>query len=472
MNTSHYVRRDEGEKSMESRQIVAVVLIIVIIAGVAVGLYLFLPPAAYGAVVVGQLVTPGAPDGTPSDRIINVGILGPMTEIQGEGEWYGAYLACDEINTAGGVDIGGETYYFGLVSEDTSESDAELDLSKGTAAATKIITEDNARYIIGGFRTESVLAYEELIMDEEMLFFGTGASTDVFCQNVLDDYDRYKYFFRMMPINSTSLARSLLTYIAYLDGYLTAVTGENITKVAIIREGLDWTTDMGLFLNGYLPLYGLSVVEEVAYPITAEAADFATYWSQIDAAGAQITIPIISAQGGILMTTQYAQAEAKCIIAGIDVMSQLDTYWGETGGACEYQVVLQSTLRTNKTTRTIDFWDAFLDKYKAEPLYTAIGAYDAMYILAEGIDRAQSLNSTLIIPHLEDMDAAAPFTGVAGYIAFTPGHDLLLGPNYSYTLFTQWQADGVKEAVSSGGLLYPDSIVTAALTLPPWGINE
>jgi branched-chain amino acid transport system substrate-binding protein len=471
MNTSHYVRRDEGEKSMESRQIVAVVLIIVIIAGVAVGLYLFLPPGAYGAVLVGQLVTPGAPAGTPSNRIINVGILGPMTEIQGEGEWYGAYLACDEINTAGGVDIGGETYYFGLVSEDTSESDAELDLSKGTAAATKIITEDNARYIIGGFRTESVLAYEELIMDEEMLFFGTGASTDVFCQNVLDDYDRYKYFFRMMPINSTSLARSLLTYIAYLDGYLTAVTGENITKVAIIREGLDWTTDMGLFLNGYLPLYGLSVVEEVAYPITAEAADFATYWSQIDAAGAQITIPIISAQGGILMTTQYAQAEAKCIIAGIDVMSQLDTYWGETGGACEYQVVLQSTLRTNKTTRTIPFWDAFLDKYGAEPLYTAVGAYDAMYILAEGIDRAQSLNSTLIIPHLEDMDAASPFTGAGGNVAFTPGHDLLLGPAYSFTLFTQWQADGVKEAVSSGGLLYPENIVTAALTLPPWGIN-
>jgi hypothetical protein len=49
---------------MESRQIVAVVLIIVIIAGVAVGIYMFLPPAAYGAVVVGQLVTPARENGT------------------------------------------------------------------------------------------------------------------------------------------------------------------------------------------------------------------------------------------------------------------------------------------------------------------------------------------------------------------------------------------------------------------------
>lgn len=458
---------------MESKQIIAVVLIVIIIAGVAVGVYMFLPPAAYGAVVVGQLVTPGAPAGTPSDRIIVVGILDPMTEIQGEGAWMGAYLACDEINTAGGVVVGGETYYFGLVSEDTSEADAELDISKGTAAATKILTQDNAQFIIGGFRTESLLAYQELVMDEKVLLFGSGASTDSFCQNVIDDYDRYKYFFRTMPINSTSLARSLLYYILYLDGYLTAVTGQNISKVAIIREGLDWTTGMSDFLMGALPFYGnLTVVENIAYPMTSEAADFATYWNTIDASEAQITIPIISGSTGILMSTQYAQAQPKTLVAGINVMAQLDTYWNETGGGCEYEVVLQSTLRTNKTTLTIPFWDAFLSHYGSEPLYTAVGSYDSMYILAEGIDRAQSFNSTLIIPHLEDMDSATPFTGAGGNVAFTPGHDLLMGPAYSYTLFTQWQADGAKECVSTGGLLYPNSIVTGALVLPSWGINE
>jgi branched-chain amino acid transport system substrate-binding protein len=461
---------------METKQIAAVAIIIIIVAGVGVGFFLMQPPAApYGEVVIGQLVTPSAPAGTPSDRIIVVGIIGSITEIQGEGEWKGAYMACDELNAAGGVSIGGETYYFGIVAEDTFESDASLDITKGTAAATKLVTEDNARFAIGGFRTESVLAYQEIFMDEEMLFFGTGASTDVFCQNVLDDYDRYKYFFRTMPINSTSLASSLLRFLLFLDGYLTAATSQNITKVAIIREDLSWTVGMGLFLNGYLPLYNLTIVEEIAYPITAEATDFATYWQQIDAAGAQITVPIISAQGGILMMTQYAQAQPKCVVAGIDVMAQLDTYWTETGGACEYEIVLQSTLRTNKTTVTIPFWDAFLDNYGGEPLYTAIGAYDAMYVLAAAIEDGQTLNSTELIPYLEAFDVATPFEAAAGNIAFTPSHDVFEGyigdTIYSVTLFTQWQADGVKEAVSSGGLIYPDSIVTAGLTLPPWGIN-
>lgn len=471
MNTSHYVRRVEGEKSMESKQIVAIVLIVIVVGSIAVVGFLFLP-APYGAVVSGRLVHPGAPAGVASDHIIVVGILDPMTEIQGEGAWKGAYLACDELNTAGGVMVGGETYYFGLIAEDTYEADTSLDISKGTAAATKILTEDNAQFIIGGFRTESVLAYVEQVMDAKVLFFGTGASTDDFCTNVLDDYARYKYWFRSMPINSTSLAISLLRYIAYLKGYLTAVTGHNITKAAIVREGLDWTAGMDTFLNGYLPLYGLDVVADIGYPITAEAADFATYWSQIDAAGAQITIPVISAQGGILMTTQYAQAQPKTMLAGIDVMSQLDTYWGETNGGCAYEVELQSTLRTNKTALTVPFWDSFLSHYKSEPLYTAVGSYDSMYMIAAGIEAANSLNSTVIIPYIEQWDQASPFIGAGGRVAWTPGHDLFMSPEYSYTLFTQWQSDGTKQCVSTGGLVYPDTVVTATLEIPPWGINE
>ncbi|RDE12302.1 MAG: hypothetical protein C4K49_10370 [Candidatus Thorarchaeota archaeon] len=460
---------------METKQIVAIALIIIVIAGVGVGIYLFLPAAPYGAVVIGQLVTPGAPAGTPRDRIVVVGILDPMFEIQGEGAWMGAYLACDNINAAGGVTVGGVTYYFGLVAEDTAEADASLDISKGTAAATKIVTEDGAQFIIGGFRTESLLAYQDIIMDEKMLLFGTGASTDTFCSNVLSNYSTYKYFFRMMPINSTSLARTQLKYIAYLKGYLGYVLNRTISKVAIIREDLDWTVGMSAFLNGYLPLYNLSVVKEIPYPITAEAANFATYWQQIDSAGAQITIPIISAQGGILMSTQYALVKPKTIMAGIDVMSQLDSYWNETDGGCQYEVEIQSTLRTNKTSLTIAFWDDFLEHYGSEPLYTAVGSYDSMYILRDGINLAQSFNSTLIIPQLEGMDVDSPWTGVSGNIAFTPSHDLregYIGPKiYSVALLCQWQAGGHKECVSTGGLVYPDSIVTAALVLPPWGIN-
>jgi branched-chain amino acid transport system substrate-binding protein len=456
---------------METRQIAAVVVIIVIVAGVGVGLFLFMPAAPYGAIVVGQTVTPGAPAGTPSEQIITVGLLDDLTYVTGIGSWKGAYMAIDEINTAGGIEIDGVTYYFGLVAEDTSEGAPQLDISKGTAAATKIISQDGAQFIMGGFRTEAVLAYVENVMDEEMLFLGTGAATDSLCENVVDDYDRYKYFFRLMPTNSTTLITSLLTYTAYLKGFLNATQGINVTKVALMREDLAWTAVMPAVMGALLPSVGMELVADVAFATDAEATDFETGWNQIQTAGAQITVPVLSGSGGILMTTKYAQIQPKCLLAGINVMGQLDDYWNDTDGACQYEIILQAVHRTAKTPKTITLWDDFIDHYGGEPLYTAVGAYDAMYILADAIESAQSLVSADIVPHLEAITTDNPFTAWGGITAFTPSHDLFASPDFYYTLLCQWQADGTKVVLPNGELIYSDDVVTGALSLPSWGIN-
>ncbi|MHA2602622.1 MAG: ABC transporter substrate-binding protein [Candidatus Thorarchaeota archaeon SMTZ1-83] len=464
---------------METRQIAAIVLIVVVVAGVGVGIWLFLPTAPeppYGELVIGQLVTPGAPAGVSDDYIIRVGILGPVTEIQGEGHWRGAYMACDEINTAGGVTIGGDAYYFGLIAEDTFEADPNLDTSKGIAAAQKILTDDNAQFIIGGFRTEAVVAYQENIMSAKKLFLSCGVATDLFTTNLNESYDTYKYFFRITPINSSALGAEIIGFLGALRPTMEYALGKNVSQVAIIREDLAWTEPISAALNYYLPILGYNKTIEIPYPITAQATDFATYWQQIDATGAQITIPVISAQGGILLTTQYAALEPKCLIAGIDVESQESTYWNETGGACEHEVIIQTMHRTNKTTKSIDMWDNFISHYGEEPLYTAVGTYDAMYVLRRGINDAQSLNSTTIIPYLEAVTTADPVEAAGGNIAFTKWHDVIEGYDgdtiYSVGLFCQWQADGAKKVITTQGAVYPNWLATGPITFPSWGIHD
>jgi branched-chain amino acid transport system substrate-binding protein len=468
----------------KTKKILAVVIIAVVAAGVGIGLWIFLP-SPYGKVVTGKLKTPGAPGGVPSDQIIRVGILGPMSEIQGEGAWKGAYLACDEINTAGGVVINGTTYYFGIISEDTHEADATFDVSKATTAATKMLTQDNVDFIVGGFRTEAVLAYSPSIMAAKKLFLGTGAATDSITGLLNNSYDTYKYFFRVMPINSSALGGEILGYLAYLRGYMEAVLSKNVTNVAILRENLDWSLPLSYLFNGLVPGapgladLGWVNITEIPFSPTADSTDFATYWNQIEAAKTQLCIPLVSAQAGIPMMSQYALLQPKCLLAGIDVMAQLDSYWGETGGDCEYEVILQSTVRTNKTTKTIAFWDNFQGNYSSDPLYTAVGSYDSMYLLLHGVNQSQSVNSTEIITVLEAINKANPMEGVAGHLAFTGWHDLIEGYSggtiYGVTLFAQWQKEdstGKKVCVSSGGYVYPDYLVTGNLQLPPWGINN
>jgi ABC-type branched-subunit amino acid transport system substrate-binding protein len=41
---------------------------------------------------------------------IEVGVIGPMSDVQGKHHLYGAQMARDEINAAGGVMVGNESY--------------------------------------------------------------------------------------------------------------------------------------------------------------------------------------------------------------------------------------------------------------------------------------------------------------------------------------------------------------------------
>ncbi|GAI31001.1 unnamed protein product, partial [marine sediment metagenome] len=67
----------------KTRNIIIVVVIIAIIAGVGIPLGMIFLAPKYGAVQTGILVTPGAPADVASDRIIKIGILGSLTDIQG-----------------------------------------------------------------------------------------------------------------------------------------------------------------------------------------------------------------------------------------------------------------------------------------------------------------------------------------------------------------------------------------------------
>src|SRR5882672_12657007 len=95
-------------------------------------------------------------------QTIKIAILGPMAFSQGENHWAGAELARDEINGAGGISVGGKKKQVELVRVDTNEIQSVTD---ATNAMERAITRDKADFVIGGFRSEAVLAMQEVAMD-------------------------------------------------------------------------------------------------------------------------------------------------------------------------------------------------------------------------------------------------------------------------------------------------------------------
>ncbi|MFX1375176.1 MAG: ABC transporter substrate-binding protein [Promethearchaeota archaeon] len=440
------------------------------------------------------LFAPGAPVDTPEDRIIKIGTLADLTHISGEGTFQGSYSAIKQINEAGGISITQSTdetfpngtYYFGIIGENTYEAEPILDVSKAVLAAERLLTIDDPDFVIGGFRTEATMAVEDYICNAEKIFMITGADADGLLTKVSTNYSSYKYLFRTMPTNASSSAKEIVEFYALvLKPAMEAALGVSVDKVAIIRENLPWALPMSYVLQGYYAPYGywglnnnpwfnFTIVYEIAYPITATPADFTTYMNQLQTSGAQIVFPLISMQGGILLMTQYNNLQPDYIIAGIDHMSQFGDYWYDTDGNCAYEIIMQSTTRTNKTSLTIPMWDAYAYLWGKDPFYPAIGSYDSVYMLLDAINKVQSIDSDDIIAQLETINIINPFEGAGGNIAFNFMHDLIEGYDpiseiiYSTYLWKQWQSGGTQSIVTSAGYIYPEWIVDSAIQIPPW----
>jgi len=456
-----------------TKRIVAIVLIVVIAIGIGVGAFFILSAPE------SKIKYPGAPSSRPNTFVI--GFAGDLGEMTGDANYEGGYFAAKTINEAGGVDIGGDTYYIGVAKEDTDESATQLVTSRGVAAARRLIYDREVDFAIGGFRSEALLAYVEEFMDAEMIFIDTGASTDIFCENVRNDYDNYKWFFRYMPINSSALGSEIFNTIAkFMVGLDQDYPNHDVLQVGILAEDLTWTAGLVGGVVYYLPLiamgysmavYGVPMTVEVLTPIlydvTLSAADMNTHLQTLDAAGADIVIPIISAQGGVLMMQQYAQYEYEYLIFGIDVQSQLDSFWDLSGESAAYEIIMQTLARVPKTVNSIEFWDAFVEYYGHSPLYIACGAYDAVMGLATAIEAVDSLDNDDIIAEMETYTTANPQPGVSGGGAWWPdSHDLVEGYPYGFTMWVQWQADGTKVVIPTS--LYPASLSNGPYVLPPW----
>ena len=464
-----------------TKRILAIVLIAVIGIGVGVTVWIFVAPYQWTAADC-----PGAPTGITEDQIIRIGVAGDTERIQGEGQLNGARLAAYEINTAGGIQIGGKTYYIGITYENTDEANPILDPAKAVAAVTRLIEYKRVQFATGGFRTEALGAYRGLFMESKLIFINTGAAPSAFCQSVLDDYDTYKYFFQNNPINTTALAKELITLIISTAGGLSHPLygiGHNVTRFSFMREDLTWTEDFQVAITAVLTNYtgtntGFVLTytgEDIAFPQDVTPVEMAAHWATINDTNTQIVIPIISGSAGLTFANSYGTFQPGCIPIGINVLSQDGDFWTDTGGLCEYGVTLESIFQTNKTSITLDFWDAYVTEFGVSPIYTATGSYDAIHMYAWAFNESQSLNTDTIISTLELLTTSNPIEGSAGMGAFDSSHCTIEGWPFGTALALQW-VDGAKNLVPGVGI-YPSGVYApallnmSALTLPSWGLN-
>ncbi len=399
---------------------------------------------------------------TEEVKEIRIGIAGPLEHIHGIGHKRGAEMAVEEINNAGGITINGTKYVLKLYFEDTREADPTIPVEEGVAAISRLATVDKVHVIIGGFRSDVVIAMQEEAMKYKIPFIVAGASADTITKRVIEDYDKYKYTFRITPTNSTSLA---LSYIEIYK-YLRAEYG--FSKVYIIAEDALWTRIMvEKVLQPYLPKLGYTIVGGPTF-VPLDARDMSAEMTDIIDSGAEVIATIFSGDVGIIFTKYWSDMGVKAVPVGINVYSQQEIFWNMTEGKCNYEATL-TDVGTLEGPIGDAFYRAYVEKYGESPIYTAPATYQAVYLVARAIEKAQSLNPDKIVKALEDIG----FKGIMGnelaplgnkfLIKFTKNHDIMWGitdPSKGMLMgLQQWQ-NGKRVIV------WPPAAATGELQLP------
>jgi len=363
---------------------------------------------------------------------IKIGVLGPMAFIQGEHHWAGAEMARDEINKAGGIAVGGRKLMVELVKVDTNEIQSVPD---ATNAIERAITRDRVDYLTGGFRSEAVLAMQEVAMDNKKLFLGAGASLTKLGANVEADYNRYKYWFRVSPTKDTDLARTVFAILASVAAQIRTDLKKEVPKVAILAEKAAWTDAIVPVAQKALP--GMKLEVAGVWQPSDRATDVTAELSAIERSGADIVFTLLSGPVGIVVGRQMGERNMKAVAFGINVEAQKDEFWAATAGKGQFVATLDTFGEVEITPKMPNFVRSFRARTKQTPTYSA-ATYDAIYMLKEAIEKTGSTNADQLVPYLEKIDHVG-----ATNQRFDKRHDLIWEPGKTAGIAIQWQ-DGKK----------------------------
>ena len=368
-------------------------------------------------------------------QTIKIAILGPMSFVQGENHWAGAEMARDEINKAGGVNVGGKRMQIELIRADTNEMTSVPD---ATNAVERVITRDKADFLIGGFRSEAVIAMQEVAMDYKKLFLGAGAADVKLGDNVEKDYNRYKYWFRFTPTKAPDLFRTLVVVTNSVADQVRQTAKKEQLKVALVAEKALWTEGIVKALQGTLPKMKMEIVG--TWQPSAVATDVTAELAAVERAEADIVFTLLSGPVGISLARQMGERNMRAVAFGINVEGQKDDFWNAAAGKANYAATLDTYADVEVTPKTIPFVKAFRERYRKAPTYNA-ATYDAIMMLKTVIEQEGTTNADKLVAAIEKIE----HVGSGGVQSFDKKHDLVWAVGKTTGIAVQWQ-DGKKVA--------------------------
>jgi branched-chain amino acid transport system substrate-binding protein len=346
----------------------------------------------------------------------------------------GYEIAVDDINSRGGVQIGGQRTQLALTIVD-DESDPTKTVSRLEALAGQgVVT------YLGGVGSDLHAAAAAVAEKNKIPYCGVG-----FALHAVHEHG-FRYLFSPFP-KSPDLASETYRFMN-----ATVPTDQRPKRIAIFQERTDWGREIGDIWTARSRENGYEVILRADYtPLTR---DFSDIILRAKSAGAEAVFSVPNPPDGISLIRQMKELDfnPKVIIMfrAADVVS-----WTQALGKDGDDVVLAPGWHHSVRFPGVQDLNAKHQQRFGRPPDVLVGpAYACVQIVANAMERAGKLDPLAI----RDAMAATNMTTMVGPVRFRPD-----GTGIVRTVFVQWQA-GKQELVWPKDLgaerfLYP---------APPW----
>ncbi|HSE87893.1 MAG TPA: ABC transporter substrate-binding protein [Candidatus Binatia bacterium] len=367
-------------------------------------------------------------------------------------------LAVEEINAKGGVQVGNARRPLRLEVLDTRDLEPGVPLSEALLVVEKLILEKKADFLMGGpVRSEAALAAMDLIAKHKKIsILTTGSLTPAYHRRVGENYNRYKYLFRI-----TSDAGQLSKEAVNLFESLRQEYG--FDQIYIMVQDVAHARAIGELVGKNLTAKGWKVLGTEVYP--TGALDYSTGLLKARDQKAQVLFVWMDHPEIAILVKQWNDLKIPVLpIAGISSAVEQPGGWANTNGAVAHWVASPANAGnapSNATPLTMKFYQAYAKRWLVEPEgYGTSSSYTAVYVLADAIRRAGSLDADRVVEALEKTDMMS----VYGKISFDPkSHQVIPSDDPKQgaagTWF-QWQ-DGKRVVI------WPSPIAVGKIRIPP-----
>ena len=413
----------------------------IIIFGIAVGLAL-----AFGPV---NVCAKGKP--------IIVGAPVPRASAYGQNGERGMILAAEEINAAGGINVGGDVRPLKLEIVDSRDEEPGVPTSEVLLAIEKLILQKKSHVIAGGpCMSECGMAAMDLYARYKIIdLVSIGCYTPSWDQKVAGAPDKYKYSFRASGSvkwyikEGLDLLKKINQQYGFNKMFVSIDDSLMCRKAAGIVEKLA--------VKG-----GWEIVGKDKHPIGT--TDYSVALSECKKSGAQVLFMWAYSPETSILLKQWADMEVPALPIGFIGAAEDPGFWKATKGKGAYTIVTLSetgNVPSNVMPQTMKFYNNFQKRWGVPPRSTGcVSAYETLFVLKDAVERAGTLKKDALIAALEKTNLPA----VRGTIRFDQNHQIIYGYDPKTSVlgsWVQWQ-DGQRVCV------FPDAAATGKIQMPPW----